>query len=276
MARRLLRREKDVARASEPSYCPAMPRTRISTVVDLHDVFGGLAEKRDVRHPAAKSIEPRLAAPGHRPSATTCSGRISAAPGEGPAAPSRRLAEHGPESTWRSARCGPARRVPKARRAKDCCVRQMWRRSIVRLLVDLMRRADLGDPAIVHDRDAIRQRQCLRLVVRHVDGRDPNLLLQAAELAPHLLAELGVEIAQRLVQQQQPRLRDQALAPAPAAAAGRRSIAPPNDPRRRQAPWFRVCASPAAECRARSIACPGSIRSGNAVLSNTVICGQTA
>ena len=52
----------------------------------------------------------------------------------------------------------------------------------------------------------VRQRQRLGLVVGDVDGGDADLALQALELAAHLVAQLGVEIGQRLVEQKQPRL----------------------------------------------------------------------
>ena len=77
---------------------------------------------------------------------------------------------------------------------------------IGRAEIDVLRRADLPDAALVDDRDPVGQRERLRLVVGHVDGRDADLALQALELAAHLLAQLGVEVGQRLVEQQEPRL----------------------------------------------------------------------
>ena len=41
----------------------------------------------------------------------------------------------------------------------------------------------------------------LGLVVRHVDHGDAERLLQRADLAPHLLAQLRVEVRERLVHQ---------------------------------------------------------------------------
>ena len=71
------------------------------------------------------------------------------------------------------------------------------------LLVDLARRADLLELALVHHHHAVGHRQRLFLVVRHHDGGDADLLLQAADLAaqPHALQR--VQRGQRLVQQQQ-------------------------------------------------------------------------
>ena len=80
---------------------------------------------------------------------------------------------------------------------------------IGRLLVDLARRADLDDPALVHHRDLVRQRQRLALVVGDVDGGEVELALQPLELGAHAVAQLGVEIGERLVEQQELRLHHQ-------------------------------------------------------------------
>src|SRR2546427_2115255 len=47
-----------------------------------------------------------------------------------------------------------------------------------------------------------------RSVVRHVDGGDRQLALQARQLCAHLDPELGVEVRQRLVEEQEGRLHD--------------------------------------------------------------------
>ena len=70
------------------------------------------------------------------------------------------------------------------------------------LLVDLLRRPALHDDAAVHDRDAVGHRERLLLVVRDVEERDPDLALDRLELHLHLLAQLEVERAERLVEQQ--------------------------------------------------------------------------
>ena len=77
---------------------------------------------------------------------------------------------------------------------------------IGRTLVNVARRADLLHHASVEDDDAIRQRQRLGLVVRHVDERNPCTPLQRLDLGAHALPQLGVEIGQRLVEQQDRRL----------------------------------------------------------------------
>ena len=78
-----------------------------------------------------------------------------------------------------------------------------------RALIDLDRRALLDDLALVHDRDDIGHGQGLELVVRDIDRGDAKALDEFAQLDPDLFPELGVEIAQRLVQQQDLRLLNQ-------------------------------------------------------------------
>ena len=72
----------------------------------------------------------------------------------------------------------------------------------VRRLVDLRRRGDLHDLAVVHDRDAVGDRHRLLLVVRDDDEGQPELVLQVDQLELRLLAELLVERAERLVEEQ--------------------------------------------------------------------------
>src|SRR5262249_21559518 len=78
-----------------------------------------------------------------------------------------------------------------------------------RLLVDLARRADLDDPALVHDRDLVGERERLALIVGDVDGGEVEVALQPLELAAHAVAQLGVEIGKRLVEQKKLRLHHQ-------------------------------------------------------------------
>ena len=59
-------------------------------------------------------------------------------------------------------------------------------------------------------RDHVGQRQRLGLVVGDIDEGDAGAALQLLQLAAHVLAELGVEIGQRLVEQQDFRLDHEA------------------------------------------------------------------
>ena len=81
--------------------------------------------------------------------------------------------------------------------------------SDARLLVDLGGRADLLDPAVVEDGDPVAHRQRLVLVVGHEDEGDADVALQALELDLHLFAQLEVERAERLVEQEHLRLDDE-------------------------------------------------------------------
>ena len=91
------------------------------------------------------------------------------------------------------------------------------------------RRADLHDPALVEHGDAVGHRQRLALVVGDEDEGDAERLLQRLQLVLHLLAQLEVERAERLVEQQHLGLVDQragqrdALALAAGQLAGRRA-----------------------------------------------------
>ena len=80
---------------------------------------------------------------------------------------------------------------------------------IRRALIDVARRSDLLHGAAMEHDDAVRQRHRLGLVVRDVDESDAGAPLQALELGAHALAQLGVEIGERLVEQQDRWLNDQ-------------------------------------------------------------------
>src|SRR5579863_6708859 len=67
------------------------------------------------------------------------------------------------------------------------------------MLIQRERSPKLLDPPAIEHRDAIAHRQRLFLVVGHVDERDPDLTLYALQLELHLLPELQVERAERLV-----------------------------------------------------------------------------
>ena len=71
-----------------------------------------------------------------------------------------------------------------------------------RMLVDLLGRPALDDPAVAHDGDPVRHRERLLLVVGDVDEGDPDLALDLLQLDLHLPAQLQVEGAERLVEQQ--------------------------------------------------------------------------
>ena len=126
-----------------------------------------------------------------------------------------------------------------------------------RVLVDLGGRPDLLDAAAVEDREPVAHRQRLVLVVGHVDERDPDLALDSLQLDLHLLAELQVERAERLVEQEHLRSVDERAGERDALAAARELARPPPavarqldgrerlvDPRRRSARGTRLISGP--------------------------------
>ena len=82
-------------------------------------------------------------------------------------------------------------------------------KGVFRLVVDVGRAADLLNDAVVHDDDAVAHGQRLLLIVGDVDEGDAGALLNALELDLHILAQLEVERAERLVEQQHARLADE-------------------------------------------------------------------
>ena len=72
-----------------------------------------------------------------------------------------------------------------------------------RPLEQLERRALLLDLAVAHEHDPVGERHRLDLVVGDVDHGRAELLVQPLDLAAHLVAELGVEVGQRLVEQEE-------------------------------------------------------------------------
>ena len=62
--------------------------------------------------------------------------------------------------------------------------------------------APLLDPPFVEHRDPVGHRQRFLLVVRHVHERDADLALDRLRLDLHLLAQLEVERAERLVEEE--------------------------------------------------------------------------
>ena len=76
-------------------------------------------------------------------------------------------------------------------------------------LVDLFGSPDLFDLALAQHGDAIGERECFRLVVRHVNRGDVRTHLDLAQFRTHFEPQFLIEIAQRLIEQQQLRREDQ-------------------------------------------------------------------
>ncbi len=71
-----------------------------------------------------------------------------------------------------------------------------------RPVIDRLRRANLNKITAVHDADTVRQHQRFRLIMCHVDRRHRQRLVQFLQLGARTLAQLQIEIAQRLVHQE--------------------------------------------------------------------------
>jgi hypothetical protein len=71
-----------------------------------------------------------------------------------------------------------------------------------RLAVEHLRRGDLLEPPVPHDRHPVAHRHGLDLVVGDVDGRGLEVALELGDLGPHLHPQLGVEVRQRLVHEE--------------------------------------------------------------------------
>ena len=76
-------------------------------------------------------------------------------------------------------------------------------------VVELARRPLLGDDGAVHHDDPVGDRQRLGLVVGDVDDGEAEGLLQLADLVADPAAQLGVEVRERLVEEQHLRLEHQ-------------------------------------------------------------------
>src|SRR5204862_8106909 len=83
------------------------------------------------------------------------------------------------------------------------------RERVRRPLVHRARLVHLHQPPAVHHRDAVGHRHRLFLVVGHQQRRQPRRLLQPPDLAAQGGPHLRIERRQRLVEQQQRRLRPQ-------------------------------------------------------------------
>ena len=75
-----------------------------------------------------------------------------------------------------------------------------------RLVVEFERRADLLDDAVMHHDDLVGHGHGLDLVVRDVDGGGLEPLVQLLDLGAHRDAQLGVEVRERLVEQEHLRI----------------------------------------------------------------------
>src|SRR5262250_554972 len=100
------------------------------------------------------------------------------------------------------------------------------------LFVERARRANLLDAPAVHHRDAVGEAERLDLVVGDEEHGDAEAALEELDFHAHLLTELRVEIAERLVEEEEIRLVDEGAAEGealhlPAAQERARPLAEP-------------------------------------------------
>ncbi|GAC1045118.1 hypothetical protein thsrh120_51220 [Rhizobium sp. No.120] len=62
--------------------------------------------------------------------------------------------------------------------------------------------ADLLDMAALHNRDLVGHGHGFHLVVGYIDGRRIESLMQLPDFFTHLYTQLGVEVGQRLIEQE--------------------------------------------------------------------------
>ena len=81
-------------------------------------------------------------------------------------------------------------------------------KGVLRLVVNILRRADLLCLALGHDNDAVGHRQRFFLVMRDVNERNAERVVHLLELELHFLAHLEIQRAERLVEKEDRRLID--------------------------------------------------------------------
>jgi len=118
-------------------------------------------------------------------------------PAAGEAVPQPAFERHGPERQTQLAVLETGIDEVHRRRADEARDEE-----VDRIVVELLRRTDLLEMPAAHDGDPIAEGHGLRLVVRDVERRRAEPLLQARHLAPHLHAQLRVQVGQRLVHEE--------------------------------------------------------------------------
>ena len=155
-------------------------------------------------HAGRKPRSPRL--PGRRPEVVGPEPEQQLRPagkaGEGgrPRPPGE-VRERGGDGRAVTARGGGEVHLRRAHHLPDVGVQGMF--------VELVRGAGLDDAPVAQHPDALPHTEGLELVRRRVEHRRPELPVQALELRAHVVAELGVEVGQGLVEQQQPGAADE-------------------------------------------------------------------
>ena len=146
----------------------------------------------------------------------------------------------------------------------------------VGMMVNLLRRADLFDPALVHYRHAVGDFQRLILIVCHKHAGDVNFVMKLPQPAAQLHAHLRVQRAKGFVQQQHFRLHSQSPRqrhPLPLSAGKLRRIPVAESVELNQ---FQQLMHLVADFCFEGRKFRGRTRSPNAMFSNTVMCRNSA
>ena len=146
-----------------------------------------------------------------------------------------------------------------------------------RSVVELARCIDLLDHAAVEHRDPLAERHRLGLVVRDVQRRHPEPLMQLHELGAHLHAQLRVEVRERLVHQERRRVANDRAAHGHALALAARErpglaleqLADPEQARPPPRPAASARASGGSASAAETRCCRGPSCAGTARSSGT-------
>ena len=144
--------------------------------------------------------------PSPAPTSSVCSGRkpivtLSPPPSARAAATCSRVSGISQATEVRAAVGEPHRADVHRRRADEAGDERVGRR-----VVERARAVDLLQNAVQEHGDPVAHRHGLDLVVRDVDGGDAEPLLQRGDLGPGLHAQLGVEVGQWLVHEEDLRL----------------------------------------------------------------------
>ena len=141
---------------------------------------------------------------------------------------------------------------------------------VVRTVVEFERRAHLLDDAVMHHHDLVGHGHGFDLVVGDVDRRGLEPLMQFLDLGAHRDAQLGVEVGQRLVEQEHLRIAHDGAAHRDALALAAGQLPRIAVEQRRQREDFGGALD--ARSRSRPALAPRSL-SEKPILSATVICG---
>ena len=104
--------------------------------------------------------------------------------------------------------------LPDIRMKKVHCRRphEIRDEQVRRCQIDLVRRADLLDDTFTHHHDLGGKRHRLDLVMRDIDHRGPEALMQLFDFIPHFHPQLGIQVGKRLVKEKQLGITDQRAA----------------------------------------------------------------